>query len=373
MGGNSFGTAFRITTWGESHGRAVGVTIDGCPAGLPVDQEYIQSELNRRRTGQSSVTTPRDEKDRIEILTGTFEGVTTGMPVTMLVWNEDADSSKYEKIRHLYRPGHADYTYIAKYGLRDHRGGGRSSARETIGRVAAGAIAKSLLAREGVTIHGYTVQVGTIRATDYDPSVIERNIVRAADLAASEEMIAAIHAARDAGDSLGSAVEVRADGVPAGLGEPVFDKLHADIAKAMFSVPAIRGVELGDGFDVVERSGFDNNDPFVMDTSGAVRTTTNHTGGILGGISTGEPIVVRVAIKPPSSILREQQTIDRDGNPRPIRVEGRHDPCLAPRAVPVLEAMLALVLADHLLRQRLARVVWGGATPGAGRDDDDGL
>jgi len=356
VGGNSFGQVFRITTWGESHGRAVGVTIDGCPAGLPIDMEYVQAELNRRRTGQSSVTTPRDEKDRAELLTGVFEGRTTGMPVTMLVWNEDMDSSKYEKFREFWRPGHADYTYTAKYGVRDHRGGGRSSARETIGRVAAGAVAKLLLQTVGCAVHGYTVQVGHVKAREYDPSVIEKNIVRAADLAAAEEMIAAIHAAREAGDSLGSAVEVRADGVPAGLGEPVFDKLHADIGKAMFSVPAIRGVELGDGFDVVTRNGSANNDAFVRDESGRVRTRTNRTGGILGGISTGEPVIVRVAIKPPSSIRVEQQMINRHGDAETLRVEGRHDPCLAPRAVPVLEAMLALVLADHLLRQRLARI-----------------
>jgi chorismate synthase len=360
MNGNSFGQVFRITTWGESHGRAVGVSIDGCPAGLPVDEEMVQRELNRRRTGQSSVTTPRQEQDRVEILAGLFEGATTGMPIAMLVWNQDADSSKYEPIRDLYRPGHADYTYLAKYGRRDHRGGGRASARETIGRVAAGAVAKALLAREGVTITGYTVQVGDIHAHTYDPTVIERNIVRAADLAAAEEMVAAIHAAREAGDSLGSAVEVRADGVPPGLGEPVFDKLDADIAKGMLSIPATKGFEIGDGFDVIPRHGSENNDPFFMDDEGRVRTTTNHAGGILGGISTGEPIVVRVAIKPPSSITKEQMTIDRAGEPRPIRVEGRHDPCLAPRAVPVLESMMALVLADHLLRQRLARLAWDG-------------
>lgn len=358
MNGNSFGQVFRITTFGESHGRAVGVTIDGCPAGLAITTEMVQAELNRRRTGQSHVTTPRQEKDRVEIISGLFEGETTGMPVTMMVWNEDADSSKYERIRELYRPGHADYTYAAKYGRRDHRGGGRSSARETIGRVAAGAVAKALLAREGIKITGYTVQVGDVVARDYDPSVIERNIVRAADLEASERMIAVIEAAKAAGDSVGSTVEVRADGVPAGLGEPVFDKLDADIAKGMMSVPATKAFEIGDGFDVVDRRGSENNDRFVMDESGTVRTTTNHAGGILGGISTGEPIVVRVTIKPPSSITKEQMTIDQAGNPQPISVEGRHDPCLAPRAVPVLEAMLALVLADHLLRQRLSRVTW---------------
>lgn len=359
MSGNSFGQAFRITTWGESHGRAVGVTIDGCPAGLPVTTEMVQAELNRRRTGQSRVTTPRQEKDRVEIVSGLFEGETTGMPVTMLVWNEDADSSKYEPIRDTYRPGHADYTYLAKYGRRDHRGGGRASARETIGRVAAGAVAKALLARAGVAITGYTVQVGNIRAETFDPGVIEQNIVRAADMAAAERMIAAIECAKEAGDSLGSTVEVRAEGVPPGLGEPVFDKLDADIAKAMLSVPATKGFEIGDGFDVVPRHGSENNDPFYLDGDGRVRTATNHAGGILGGISTGEPIVVRVAIKPPSSITKEQMTIDTAGTPRSIKVEGRHDPCLAPRAVPVLEAMLALVLADHLLRLRLARLAWG--------------
>ena len=359
MSGNSFGQVFRIHTWGESHGRAVGVMIDGCPAGLTVSEEMIQVELNRRRTGQSRVTTPRQEKDRVEIVAGLFEGATTGMPLSMLVWNEDADSSKYEPIRDTFRPGHADFTYLAKYGRRDHRGGGRSSARETIGRVAAGAVAKALLAREGVRIQGYTVQVGAVHARAFDPTVIEQNIVRAADLAASEEMIAVIDAAKAAGDSLGSVVEVRAEGVPPGLGEPVFDKLDADIAKAMLSVPATKGFEIGDGFEVVARHGSENNDPFFVDAAGAVRTRTNHAGGILGGISTGEPIIVRVAIKPPSSITKEQATIDRFGNETTIRVEGRHDPCLAPRAVPVLEAMMALVLADHLLRNRLARLAWG--------------
>ncbi|MBX0329563.1 chorismate synthase [Oscillochloris sp. ZM17-4] len=355
MPGSSFGQSFRLTTWGESHGPAVGCTVDGCPSGLDLTVEDIQRELDRRRVGQSKVSSQRQEPDAVQILSGVFEGRTTGTPISMLVFNSDAKSSHYDSIKELYRPGHADYSWDAKYGFRDHRGGGRSSARETIGRVAGGAVAKLLLARSGVSIVGYTLQLGDLRAQVIDEGEIERNIMRCPDPAVAEEMVARVDAARRALDSLGGVVEVRARGVPAGLGEPVFDKLQADIGKAMFSIPAIRGVEFGEGFGVIGLRGSENNDPFVRREDGSIGTTSNRHGGILGGISTGEEIIVRLAAKPPASIAQPQQTVDREGNPATIEVHGRHDPTVLPRLVPVAEAMLALVLADHLLRQRAAR------------------
>jgi chorismate synthase len=356
MPGNSFGQAFRLTTWGESHGPAVGCTVDGCPSGLPLTVEDIQRELDRRRVGQSKVSSQRREPDEVQILSGLFEGRTTGTPISMLVFNTDAKSGHYENIKELYRPGHADYTWDAKYGFRDHRGGGRSSARETIGRVAGGAIAKLLLAREGVSIVAYTLQLGAdLRARVFDEAEIERNIMRCPDAEVAAQMVERVDQARRALDSLGGIVEVRARGVPPGLGEPVFDKLQADIGKAMFSIPAIKGVEMGEGFAVAGLRGSENNDPFVPREGGGITTTSNHHGGILGGISTGEEIVVRLAAKPPASIARPQQTVDRDGNPATIEIHGRHDPTVLPRLVPIAEAMLALVLADHLLRQRMAR------------------
>jgi chorismate synthase len=356
MPGNTFGQAFRLTTWGESHGPAVGCTVDGCPAGLPLDEADIQVELDRRRVGQSRVTSARREEDRAQILSGVFEGRTTGSPISMVVFNTDAKSSHYEEIKNLYRPGHADYTWDAKYGFRDWRGGGRSSARETIGRVAAGAIAKKLLGREGVRIVAWTQQLGDLVAQVIDEEEIERNVMRCPDAAVAAEMVARVEAARRSLDSLGGIVEVRARGVPAGLGEPVFDKLQADIGKAMFSIPAIKGVEFGEGFGVAYARGSENNDPFIRRPDGSIGTASNHHGGILGGISTGEEISVRLAAKPPASIAQAQQTVDRDGNPATIEVHGRHDPTVLPRLVPIAEAMLALVLADHLLRQRLARI-----------------
>jgi chorismate synthase len=356
MPGNSFGQAFRLTTWGESHGPAVGCTLDGCPAGLPLAVEDIQRELDRRRVGQSKVSSQRQEPDQVQILSGVFEGRTTGTPISMLVFNADAKSGHYENIRELYRPGHADYTWDAKYGFRDHRGGGRSSARETIGRVAGGAVAKLLLARAGVGIVAYTLQLGDdLRARVIDEAEIERNIMRCPDAEVAALMVERVDRARRDLDSLGGIVEVRARGVPPGLGEPVFDKLQADIGKAMFSIPAIKGVEMGEGFGVVGLRGSENNDTFVP-RDGGIGTATNRHGGILGGISTGEEIVVRLAAKPPASIARPQQTVDRAGNPATIEVHGRHDPTVLPRLVPIAEAMLALVLADHLLRQRTARV-----------------
>jgi chorismate synthase len=356
MPGNSFGQSFRLTTWGESHGPAVGCTVDGCPSGLELSAADIQRELERRRVGQSKVSSQRQEPDEVQILSGVFEGRTTGAPISMAVFNSDAKSSHYEDIKELYRPGHADYSWDAKYGFRDWRGGGRSSARETIGRVAGGAIAKLLLARSGVRIVGYTLQLGDLRASVIDEDEIERNIMRCPDPAVAAEMVARVDAARHSLDSLGGVVELRARGVPAGLGEPVFDKLQADIGKAMFSIPAIKGVEFGEGFGVIGLRGSENNDPFVRRADGSIGTTSNRHGGILGGISTGEEIVVRLAAKPPPSIAQPQQTVDRAGNPATIEVHGRHDPTVLPRLVPVAEAMLALVLADHLLRQRAARI-----------------
>ena len=356
MPGNTFGQLFRLTTWGESHGAAVGCVVDGCPAGLALAEEHVQRELDRRRVGQSKVSSARQEPDKVQILSGVFEGRTTGTPISMLVWNTDAKSSHYDNIKDLYRPGHADYTWDVKYGFRDYRGGGRSSARETIGRVAGGAIARLLLARVGIEIVGWTAQLGDLLARVIDEAEIERNIMRCPDAAVAEQMIARVDEARRSLDSLGGVVEVRARGVPPGLGEPVFDKLQADIGKAMFSIPAIKGVEMGEGFGVAHMRGSQNNDPFIRRDDGSIGTLSNHHGGILGGISTGEEIVVRLAAKPPASIAQPQQTVDRAGAPSTIEVHGRHDPTVLPRLVPIAEAMLALVLADHLLRQRMARV-----------------
>lgn len=355
MAGNSFGQIFRLTTWGESHGPAVGCTVDGCPSGLPLESETIQRELDRRRVGQSKVSSQRQEPDQVQILSGVFEGRTTGSPITMLVFNTDAKSGHYENIKDLYRPGHADYSWDAKYGFRDWRGGGRSSARETIGRVAGGAIARLLLAREGISIIAYTLQMGDLCAEVFDEEEIERNIMRCPDARVAALMVERVDQARRSLDSLGGIVEVRARGVPPGLGEPVFDKLQADIGKAMFSIPAIKGVEFGEGFGVAGLRGSEHNDPFVRREDGRIGTVSNRHGGILGGISTGEEIVIRLAAKPPASIAQAQQTVDREGNAATIEVRGRHDPTVLPRLVPVAEAMLALVLADHLLRQRTAR------------------
>ena len=355
MPGNTFGQLFRLTTWGESHGPAVGCVVDGCPGGLPLAEDDVQRELDRRRVGQSRVSSARQEADSVQILSGVFDGRTTGTPISMLVWNTDAKTSHYDAIKDLYRPGHADFTWDAKYGFRDWRGGGRASARETVGRVAGGAVAKLLLARAGIRVVGWTAQLGDLRAQTFDEAEIERNIMRCPDAAVAEEMIARVDAVRHDLDSLGGIVEVRARGVPAGLGEPVFDKLDAAIAQAMMSIPAVKGVEIGDGFAVALARGSENNDLFTRDAGGQIGTTTNHAGGILGGISNGQEIVVRIAAKPPASIARPQPTVDRTGMPATIEVHGRHDPTVLPRLVPVAEAMLALVLADHLLRQRMAR------------------
>ena len=355
MSGSSFGKLFKITTWGESHGRGLGVVIEGCPAGLPIKESEIQLELNRRRTGQSKVTTTRKEGDQIQIMSGVFNGKTTGTPISLLVENEDADSSKYELIKDLYRPGHADYTYDMKYGFRDYRGGGRSSARETVGRVAAGAIAKKLLACEKIKIIGFTRQVGKHIAEKVDYKEIENNIVRCPDVKMAEKMINAIIRARKTGDSLGGIVEVVAQGVPAGLGEPVFDRLDADLAKAVMSIPAVKGVEIGVGFKSVTMTGSECNDELVIKNK-KIATATNNAGGILGGISNGMDIIVKLVVKPTSSINKAQNTVTQKGQKAEIRVEGRHDPCVAPRAVPIAEAMVGLTLIDHFYRTKFSKL-----------------
>ncbi|HEY1013638.1 MAG TPA: chorismate synthase [Herpetosiphonaceae bacterium] len=358
MAGNTFGTLFRITTWGESHGPALGVVIDGCPAGLELDLAAVQRDLDRRRVGQSHVTSARREPDEVEVLSGMFEGRTTGTPISLLLRNTNVKSGDYDNLRELYRPGHADYTYDAKYGFRDHRGGGRASARETAGRVAAGAVARQILAGLGVSLVGYTLQLAHLRAVVIDEAQIEQNVMRCPDAAVAAEMVALVEAARRDRDSLGGVVEVRARGVPAGLGEPVFDKLDALIGQAMFSIPAVKAVEIGSGAEVAGLRGSQNNDPIVRRADGGIGTIGNHAGGILGGISNGEEIVVRLTAKPPASIAQEQATVTRAGEPTTVVVKGRHDPTVLPRLVPVAEAMLALVLADCLLQQRAARLEW---------------
>ncbi len=355
MTGNTYGKIFKISTWGESHGAGIGVVLEGCPAGLSVSEKDIQKELDRRRTGQSKVTTSRKERDRVQILSGIFQGKTTGTPIALWVANQDADSSKYEMIKDLFRPGHADFTYFKKYGFRDYRGGGRSSARETAGRVAAGAIAKKLLVRKKIKITAYTKQVGPIVAKSINFREIEKNIVRCPDKKSALEMVNYIMKLRKQGDSAGGVVEVVVKGVPAGLGEPVFDRLDADLAKAMMSLPAVKGVEFGAGFAAAEMTGSQCNDRFTTKGQKIV-TKTNHAGGVLGGISNGMDIVFRLVVKPTSSILIEQDTVNTQGKKARIRVEGRHDPCVCPRAIPIVEAMTALTLIDHLFRNEHARL-----------------
>lgn len=355
--GSSFGRIFRLTTWGESHGPALGVVIEGCPAGLPLTVEDIQVQLDRRRVGQSKVTSPRNEGDRAQLLSGVFEDVTTGAPISLMTFNKDVDSSKYEPLRDLFRPGHADYTYWAKYGHRDHRGGGRSSARETWGRVAAGAIARKILATQGCEVFGFVRELGGIEMQTFDRGQIEQNLVRCPDPVAAEQMVEAIGVAKADNDSLGGVVEVRSTGTPVGLGEPIYDKLDALIGQAMLSIPAVKAVEIGEGFAVTRKRGSESNDGFTVE-GGRVRTLTNNAGGTLGGLSTGEDIIVRIAVKPTSSVAKPQQTVDKNLNPQTIVVEGRHDPSVCPRAVPVAEAMLAIVLADLTLLNRAARIDW---------------
>ncbi len=358
--GDIFGQVFRITTWGESHGGGVGVVIDGCPAGLELDESDIQLELERRRPGQSRITTQRKETDSARILSGVFEGRTTGTAVSIMVENRDARPSAYEQLKDLYRPSHADYTYEAKYGIRDWQGGGRSSARETIGRVASGAVAKKLLHQlSGVETLAWVEQIHNLKAKvdklAVTPAQIEASMLRCPDPLATEAMIACIDEARKGGDSVGGVISAISRNVPPGLGEPVFDKLTADLAKALMSLPATRGVEFGLGFQSVTLTGSEHNDAFVL-KQGRVGTRTNHSAGIQGGISNGETIELRVAFKPTATIHIEQDTLTRKSKPVKFKAKGRHDPCVLPRAVPMVEAMINLVLADHLLRNRAKRL-----------------
>jgi chorismate synthase len=346
MPGSTFGHLFRLTTFGESHGGAVGVVVDGATPGLDLDEADIQAQLDRRKPGQSSVTTPRSEPDTVHILSGLFEGKTTGTPILLILHNKDARPSAYANLKDVFRPGHADYTYLKKYGLRDHHGSGRASGRETAGRVAAGAIARKLLARRGVSIVAYTLRAAGVQCETVDVDAIEQNPMRACDPKAAEEMVRRIEAARDRGDSVGGVIECRVNGLPPGLGEPVFDKLDAELAKAVISVGATKGIEFGRGFAAADLCGSEHNDP--MNGSGFL---TNNAGGVLGGISTGAELLFRVAVKPTSSISSEQQTVTVDGQETTITIEGRHDPCICPRIVPVIEAMTALVLEDHFKRQ----------------------
>ena len=355
--GSTFGQLFRIATFGESHGGAVGVVVEGCPPRLPLSPEEIQRDLDRRRPGQSRLTTPRQEADRAEILSGVSDGVTLGTPIAILVRNEDARPSAYEHLKEVYRPSHADWTYEAKYGVRAWQGGGRASARETVGRVAAGAVARALLrAAAGVEVVAWVARVHDIEAklapAEVTLEAVEANPVRCPDPAAAERMAEAIDQARRRGDSLGGVVECVARGVPAGLGEPVFDKLEADLAKAMLSLPASKGFEIGSGFAGTRMTGIEHNDPFVPGPDGRPRTASNRSRGVQGGLSTGEPVVVRVGFKPTATIAKAQQTVDREGRAVTLEARGRHDPCVLPRAVPMVEAMMCLVLADHWLRQR---------------------
>ncbi|MGH1362011.1 MAG: chorismate synthase [Calditrichia bacterium] len=352
MSGSRFGEAYRVMTFGESHGPFIGVVIDGIQPGIEIDEEAIQFQLNRRKPGQSDVVTPRKEEDKVQIVSGVFEGKTTGTPICMLIKNKDQRSRDYGNIVKLFRPGHASYTFLQKYGVFDYRGGGRASGRETATRVASGALARQLLEARGVEIYGYTRRVGDIEIEQVDFDVIEKNPVRAADPGAAEKMAELIRAARDEGDSIGGVVEVVVRNCPPGLGEPVFNKLQADLAGALMSIGAIKAFEMGSGFDTAGLKGSDNNDEFYYsEDSEAFKTRTNNAGGVLGGISNGEDLVMRITVKPPSSISKTQTTSDHDGKDVEFSIGGRHDPCICPRVVPVAEAMVALVLLDHLLMQ----------------------
>lgn len=354
MAGNTFGQQFRVTSFGESHGGAVGCVVDGCPAGIEITEDEIQVDLDRRKTGQSSITTPRAEKDKIHILSGVYEGKTTGTPILLLAENKDIRPEDYENLKKLYRPGHADYTYQQKYGIRDWRGSGRASARETLARVAAGAIAKKYLKQEAnVEILSYVQQVGDIKAVVDRTSVtmeqIESNIIRCPDADAAKKMIKLIEEVRDNSDSVGGIVVGSIKNCPVGLGEPVFDKINSDLGKAMLSINAVKGFDIGSGFGGVSMRGSEHNDEFVV-KDGKVSTKTNYAGGTLGGISNGQEIYFRIAIKPVSTIAKKQKSIDINNNPVELEAKGRHDPCVLPRAIPIVDAMSALVLMDHYLR-----------------------
>ena len=357
---NRFGHIFSVTTFGESHGAGVGGVIDGVPAGIDIDMDFIQGELNRRRPGQSRLTTARKEGDEVELLSGVFEGKTTGCPIGFLVRNTNQHSHDYENMRNLFRPSHADYTYTTKYGIRDHRGGGRSSARETISRVVAGAIAKLALRTLGISVQAYTEQVGSIALEgsyrDYDLSLTETNDVRCPDPAKAAEMAALITQVKGEGDTIGGIISCVIKGCPVGLGEPAFGKLHAELGSAMLSINAVKGFEYGQGFAGVSQRGSEQNDLFLPDGQGGITTATNRSGGIQGGISNGQDIYFRVAFKPVATLLMEQDTVTLDGQPTTLHAKGRHDPCVLPRAVPVVEAMAAMVILDHYLLNRAARL-----------------
>lgn len=360
MAGNSFGQVFRLTTFGESHGPGLGGVIDGCPAGLQLDIDAIQAELDRRRPGQSEITTARMEPDKFELLSGIYDGTTTGTPIGFLVRNRDERPSDYEPIAAGFRPSHADYTYAAKYGIRDHRGGGRSSARETVSRVLAGAIARQLLTAAGIEVGAWVSAVGPYSLPRdvrfFSRQEVDMNPLRCPDPVASAEMIHYIQTLKSEGDTTGGVITGHVRGMPAGLGEPVFDKLHADLGKAMLGINAVHGFEYGSGFSGATMRGSEHNDTFTQSPDGKIVTRSNHSGGIQGGISNGMDIRFQVAFKPVATLLRPQETVNAAGDPLTIEVKGRHDPCVVPRAVPIVEAMACLVLADHLLRQRSARL-----------------
>lgn len=358
---NTYGTLFQISTFGESHGLAIGVVIDGCPAGLEIDEAFIQSELARRRPGQSSIVTQRKEADTFEILSGVFEGKSTGTPIAIVIRNQDAKSKDYSHIADKFRPSHADYTYFVKYGIRDYRGGGRSSARETAARVAAGAIAKLLLKRvANIQIQAYVSEVGTLKLEksyhSLDLSLTERNAVRCPDMALAQEMESYIKQIRKEGDTVGGVVSAVIQNTPAGWGEPVFDKLHAELGKAMLSINAVKGFEYGSGFEGVRMRGSEHNDIFVKEENNEIHTKSNHSGGIQGGISNGEDIYFRVAFKPVATMMRDQDSLNEEGEQVTVSGKGRHDPCVVPRAVPIVEAMAALVLADFYLRNKNSKL-----------------
>lgn len=357
--GNTYGRKFRITTFGESHGKAIGVTIDGCPAGLDIDEEYIQSELDRRKPGQSKITTQRKEGDKAALLSGVFEGKSTGTPIAIVIYNEDQKSKDYSHIAEKFRPSHADYTYQEKYGNRDYRGGGRSSARETAARVASGAIAKMFLSQVGVDVQAYVSQVGELKLAksylELDILAAENNIVRCPDEKVANEMIELIDQTRKNQDTIGGVVTGVIKGTPVGLGEPVFDKLHAELGKAMLSINAVKGFEYGSGFEGVNMLGSEHNDIFES-INGEVKTQTNYSGGIQGGISNGQDIYFNVAFKPVATIMTDQESIDKEGNKTIVSGKGRHDPCVVPRAVPIVEAMAALVIADFYLLNKASKI-----------------
>lgn len=356
MAGSTFGNIFKITTWGESHGAGVGVVVDGCPAGLPLCEEDIQLYLNRRKPGQSRYATPRKEDDAVEILSGVFEGKTTGTPISLVVFNKNQRSKDYSQIADYYRPGHADYPFDAKYGFRDYRGGGRSSGRETIGRVAAGAIAAKILNQLGITLTAYTKSIGDISVSSLNLEEIFNNALYMPDAAAAEKASAYLEECMKNHDSSGGVIECIIDGMPAGIGDPVFEKLDANLAKAVFSIGAVKGFEIGDGFLASFAKGSENNDPFFYDEKGNICKKTNHAGGILGGMSDGSPIVFRAAIKPTPSIFQKQETINRKGENIEIEIQGRHDPIIVPRAVVVVESMAALTIVDLLFSNMSAKL-----------------